>query len=100
MLCRVCVCVYRVRMCAYMCGCLYVASQERRRHVFTSWAYNVECDAVEAQTLALLGAIRALYVAAGVAGEAGGTLAHCHQPTVSPCFLLRVCNSKPSLVCE
>ena len=60
-------------------------AQERRRHVYTTWAHTAECEAVEAHTLALLTAIRALYVAAGVAGEAGASTSRTHgSPPVEP----------------
>ena len=35
--------------------------QERRKHIFSVWAYSTECDEVEHLTLTLLTAIRSLY---------------------------------------
>jgi hypothetical protein len=35
--------------------------QERRKHIYSNWAYGVECDEVEHLTLTLLAAIRTLY---------------------------------------
>ena len=40
-------------------GCRQI--QERRKHIYSHWAYGAECDGVEALTLGLLSAIGSLY---------------------------------------